>query len=164
MVRDFWKFLVLGRFWHKRASLSLSVAQINKRCKEYYHKLNLPDKNEHLTNFLGPMVHEIWKFLVFSPFSPFLAHGKATSCPPDAKTHKRCIRYYYKLDLSDKNEHSTNFISPVVWDLCKFLVLGPFWPKNGILGLSVAQIGKSCKEHYHKLDLSDQNEHSTYFI
>ena len=47
------------------------------------------------------------------------------------------------------------------WFLALF---GPFWPENAILGLSVAQIGKSCKEHYDKLDPSDQNEHSTYFI
>ena len=36
--------------------------------------------------------------------------------------------------------------------------------KNAILDFSVAQISKSCKEHYHKLDFSDQNEHSTDFI
>ena len=114
------------------------------------------------------MVHEIWKFLVFSLFSPFLAlskaHRKTILGPPDAKAQIICIRYYHKLEVSDKNEHSTNFLQTVVQDLWKFLVFGPFWPKNAILGLSVAQIGKSCKEHYNKLDLSDQNEHSTYFI
>ena len=114
------------------------------------------------------MVPEIWKFLGFSPFSPilgpFLAHRKAILGPPEEKTHISCIRYYHKLDLSDKNDYLTNFIQPVVHDLWKFLVLGPFWPQNAILGLSVAQIGKSCKEHYHKLDLSNQNEHPTNFI
>ena len=138
MVRNLWKFPVLGLFWPTRASLGLSVAQINKRCKECYHKLNLPDQNEHLTNFLRPVVREIWEFPVFSPFSPFLAHRKAILGPPDAKTHISCIEYYHKLDLSNKNEHSTNFIRPVVRDLWKFSVLGPFWPKNAILGLSVA--------------------------
>ena len=52
----------------------------------------------------------------------------------------------------------------MVRDSWKFPVFDPFWPKNAILGLSVAQIGKSCKEHYNKLDLSDQNEHPTDFI
>ena len=52
----------------------------------------------------------------------------------------------------------------MIWDLWKFLVLSHFWPKNAILGLSIAQIGKSCKEQYHELDLSDQNEHPTDFI
>ena len=43
-------------------------------------------------------------------------------------------------------------MQPVVRDSWKFPVFGPFWPKNAILGLSVAQIGKSRKEHYDKLD------------
>ena len=52
-------------------------------------------------------------------------------------------------------------IQPTLYDqwFGKFSVYGPFWPKNAILNPSVTQIGKSCKEHYHKPDLSDQNEH-----
>ena len=80
------------------------------------------------------------------------------------QTNVSCKEHYHKLDLSDQNENSTNFIQPVVWGLWKFPVFGPFWPESAILGLSVAQIGKSCKEHYHKPDLSDQNDHPTNFI